>query len=351
MKIPGYLSPEEKRRLLAEEKARAIALTPAGRPEKKAMGDVLRPATEDSSGLIDGGPMAKIIDRRFPEGTIVRARFQYLMGTFGGEDVSREEELDRIAHWLAQQGYLLGPEDVRRWHSLRAPDGVDWDVLRESWDGRIVSGRAYPFPDDAEEDLCRRILAEAVHIMSICTASLRYTDLYDEDGNPVKQLYTSEGVAVPVGGLKPKNFADVKSAWQVASELAQQQVDRLKKILEGDVAREKMVAQVAAEVLTAINPTPEQLASLREMIETGRVGAESAEKEAEMATRMLAASNRATGMAIAGAESAQDGFSEAEWAEGAEDDFQALLDRELAEYGDAVVEEEEDVDEEGEGDE
>jgi hypothetical protein len=345
MKIPGHLSPEEKRRIMAEEKARTIALSPAGRPDKDAVRDVLRPATEDTSGLIDGGPMAKIIDGRFPEGTIVRARFQYLMGTFGGEDVPREEELDRIAHWLAQQGYLLGPEDVRRWHSLRAPDGVDWDVLRESWDGRIVSGRAYPFPDDAEEDLSRRILAEAVHIMGLCMASLRYTDLYDEDGNPVKQLFTAEGVAVPVGGLKPKTFADVKSAWQVASDMAQQQVDRLKKILEGDVEREKIVAQVAAEVLTAIQPTPDQMASLREMIETGKVGAEGAEKQAKIATGLLPEPKADAEVGDAGAQSAQDGVSEADGAEGADESFEALLDREMAEYGDAVDNDDEEGDE------
>lgn len=345
MRIPPGLSPEEKRRIMEDERARTVALTPAGRVDRKQAPDALFPRTEDTSGLIEGGPMAKVIDKRFPEGVIVRARFQYLMGTFGGDEVSREEELTRIAEWLAKQGYLLGPVDVIRWCETRAPDGIDWNALRETWDGRIVSGRSYPFPDDAEEDLSRRILAEAVHIMGICMASLRYMDLYDEDGQPVKQLYTSEGTAVPVSGLKPKNFADVKSAWQVASDMAQQQVDRLKQILEGDQRKEQIVAEIAAEVLAAIRPTPDQVASLREMIETGKVGAAGAERQATLVTGLLPEGAVVTEGTTGGAETAQDVVSEQGGAEGAGEDFQALLDRELAEYGDAVEDDDEEGDE------
>ncbi len=217
------------------------------------------------------GPMAKAIEPVHDD-VIRKSRLIYANGLFASSDDSttREEECVRISEWLVSYGYSVGAADVLRWRETGAPDGILWDDVREGSDG-IIRGETYPFGKNGEEEVLRRSVAVAENLLAVSSAALRYTELYDAQGEHVEWLYTAQHTKVPVGGLRPTNMRDVISGLKTADGMLQTASKRLTDLQEGITDRDKMVSEIATEIMLSINPTYEQLESFKLMVTTGKI--------------------------------------------------------------------------------
>ena len=219
------------------------------------------------------GPLAKAVDANVPPALIARAKMLYAHGVFrpSEADDTGEKELASIAKALQDDGYEVTDEDVIRWRNNSAPDGIAWNDLRNAWSGRVASGEMVPFPVDGEEDALRRVLGNVEHMMAIASRAMRDIELFDADGNAVDFLFTKEGVAVPMRGLRPGKFVEVKDSIKVASEIIASTTKRLNELQEGIADRQQVVAEVAKEILDKLNLSFEQQERLREMMISGEI--------------------------------------------------------------------------------
>ena len=219
------------------------------------------------------GPLAQAVDANVPKGLIARVKMQYAMGIYmkSGEDNAEANEIERIAESLREEGIEVAAVDVLRWKNTSAPDGVGWDDLREGWGGKITDGQMVPFPVDGEEDALRRVLGQAEHLMAVASQSLRDVDLFTADKTKVDYLYTAGGVEVPVGGLRPQHFGQVKDGVKTAADIIAAASKRLKELQEGIADRQLIVMQVAKEIFGKLTLSFEQQEQVKEMMVTGQI--------------------------------------------------------------------------------
>jgi len=219
------------------------------------------------------GPLAQAVDANIPKALISRVKMEYALGIYtkSGEENAEAKEMERIAESLRDDGFEITATDILRWKKTSAPDGIGWDDQREGWGGKITDGQMIPFPVDGEENALRGVLGQAQHMMAIAGQSMRNVDLFTADGTKIDHLFTASGVEVPVGGLRPQHFGQVKDAVKTAAEIIASASKRLKELQEGIADRRMIVMQVAKEIFASLNLSYEQQERLKDMMVTGEI--------------------------------------------------------------------------------
>jgi len=199
--------------------------------------------------------------------TVEKARMLYALGAYFARGVSREEEFARIAQQASMAGAPVAGETIAGWYAKHSPDGFDWDAMRLQWDGTAL-GRVEWTPESIYET-GTRLFAMADQLTAVCLASIRVRQLYDKGGNPVDCLFTEDGQQVPVGGLRPDKFRDALNGIVAGSELMMKQGLQLEGLRDKLGEETRLVAQLAARILEAIEATPEQKRQLLQMQQVG----------------------------------------------------------------------------------